>query len=114
MNGEFRLGSQGVVGIRESRMFSLTSNGGTVVFPAHRQHQSREGDPGSCILCRSLVLLAVSGGNLLLAHVPLQLGGRVGAGGDALEFEVLPGRGRDLNRAGIVTNALDDDLAWWF
>ena len=113
MNSEFRLGSQGVVGIKEGWMFSLASNGGSVVVPAHGQHQPREGDPGASILCRSFVLLAVAGSNLLLAHVPLQLGGRVGSGGDALELEVLAGRGRDFNRASIVTNALDDNFAWW-
>ncbi len=114
VNGEFRLSSQGVVGILEGRMFSLATNGGTVVLPANGQHQSREGDPCSSVLRWSLVLLAVAGRYLLLAHVPLQLGGRVGSGSDALELKVLSGCGRDLDGASIVADTLDDNFAWWF
>ena len=113
VDGKLGFSLQGACFLKQGRMISLATNGGAVVIPANRKYQSRQGDPGPGILCRSLVLLAMSGRNLLVAHVPLELGWRVSSCGNAFKFEVFTGRGSDLNWAGIITHALDDYLAWW-
>ena len=110
VNGQLGFGDKRGLGF-ECQMFSFATNSGSVVVPADGQHQPGQGDPGPGVLRRPLVLLAVPGCDLLVAHEPLQLGRRVGASGDALQLEVLARSGRDLRGAGVVTDALDDNFA---
>ncbi len=95
-------------------MDSFAPNGGSVIVPADGQYQSGERNPGSSVLRRPLVLLAVAGCDLLVAHEPLQLGRRIGAGRDAFQLKVFAGGRRDLDGAGVVSNSLDDNFAWGF
>ena len=95
-------------------MDSFAPNGGSVIVPADGQDQSGERDPGSRVLRRPLVLLAVAGSDLLVAHEPLQLGRRISAGRDAFQLKVFAGGRSDLDRAGVVSNSLDDNFAWGF
>ncbi len=113
MDSEFRFSVEGGLGF-QGRVLCLAPNDGSIIVTADRQNKSGQRDPGSGVFRRSLVLLAVPGGYLLIAHEPLQLGGWVGPGGDALQLQVLPGCGGDLGGAGVVSNTLDDHLAWRF
>ena len=113
MDGEFRFSVEGGLGF-QGRVLGLAPNDGSIVVTADRQDKSGQGDPGPGVFRGSLVLLAVTGGYLFVAHEPLQLGGGVGPGGDALQLQVLPGCGGDLGGAGVVSNTLDDYLAWRF
>ena len=110
MNGELGLGDKRGLGF-ECQMLSFAPNSSSVIVPADRKHQPGQGDPGPGVLRGSLVLLAVPGRDLLIAHEPLQLGRRVGTGGDALKLQVLSGSCRDLGGAGVVADALNDDFA---
>ena len=87
------------------RVFRQAPDDGAVVGLGHGQGQPGDGHPRPGLGGDAAVLLGVAGHDLAIAGVPPDLGGRVAAGDDALELELLAGGGDDL--AALVAHALD-------